>query len=139
LNNEASKALVTALLENVVIDAPDGPADSSASSTPKVKAKDGPATITSQESQEKAYDPSMLFLLELATSLAIRDEQSMKNFSAEVAGYCTEILRQRKHLHPILVERTLTYLMTLKKRGHETVCSLFAMLIEGCEHRNKSY
>jgi golgi-specific brefeldin A-resistance guanine nucleotide exchange factor 1 len=121
LNNEASKALVTALLESVVIDAPDGPADSS----PKVKAKDGPAAITAQESQDKAYDPSMLFLLELATSLAIRDEQSMRSFSGEVAGYCTEILRQRKHLHPILVERTLTYLMTLKKRGHETVCTHF--------------
>jgi golgi-specific brefeldin A-resistance guanine nucleotide exchange factor 1 len=121
-------------LESVVIDAPDAPADSSASSTPKAKAKDANSPITGQESQEKGYDPSMLFLLEMATSLAIRDDESMKNLSAEVAGYCTEILRQRKHLHPILVERTLTYLMTLKKRGHETVHPLLNLLTEGCEY-----
>jgi len=62
----------------------------------------------------------MLFLLELATSLAIRDQESMKNLSSELVAYCIEVLRQRKVLHPILVERTLIYLLALKKRGHET-------------------
>jgi len=108
---------MVSLLESITIDAPNAALDLSNPSTPNIKVKD----LSGLGTQEKAYDPSMLFLLELATSLAIRDEESMKDFSAEVAEYCTEILRQRKHLHPILVERTLIYLMALKTRGHETV------------------
>jgi hypothetical protein len=127
---------MTSLLENVTIDAPDAALDQSNPSTPNIRVKD----LNGPGSQEKAYDPSMLFLLELATSLAIRDEESMKDLSAEVTGYCTEILRQRKHLHPILVERTLIYLMALKKRGHETVNTHEeSSLIVGCGYRNQSH
>lgn len=111
---------MASLLESVTIDAPESALDASNPSTPNMKAKDS-VPLHAAEHQEKAYDPSMLFLLEMATSLAIRDEESMRDLSPEIAGYCTEILRQRKHLHPILVERTLIYLMALKKRGHETV------------------
>ena len=111
---------MASLLESVTIDAPENAPDPSNPSTPNLKAKD-PAPLRGPEPQDKSYDPSMPFLLEMATSLAIRDAESMRDLSAEVAEYCTEILRQRKHLHPILVERTLIYLMALKKRGHETV------------------
>ena len=78
-------------------------------------------------------------MLEMATSLAIRNKDSMTELSTEVAGYCTEILRQRKYLHPILVERALTYLIALKKRGHETVTNIMRkQLILGRGYRNKS-
>jgi brefeldin A-resistance guanine nucleotide exchange factor 1 len=109
---------MSALLESVVIDAPEDPDPT----TPTKIKVDGSASMNGQEAKDKPYDPSILFLLEMATSLAIRDEESMKTLSAEVAEYCTEILRQRKHLHPILLERSLIYLLVLKKRGHETVC-----------------
>jgi|SRR5579859_2579565 len=110
---------MTALLESVTIDAPE--LQASGSSSPR----DSLSGMNGQESQGgHDYDPSMLFLLELATSLAIRDEQSMKDLSANVANYCSEILRQRKQFHPIFVERTATYLLALKKRGHETVALL---------------
>jgi hypothetical protein len=120
---------MAALLESVVIDA----TEDSNPSTPDSKVKGDPPASPSmqngQESKEKLYDPSMLFLLEMGTSLAIRDEESMRQLSAEVAGYCTEILRQRKHLHSILIERSLIYLLALKKRGHETVASRMTALI----------
>ena len=112
---------MNALLEKVVIDAPSEP---SAPSPPGLRAREG-SPVNGQEHQDNSYDPSILFLLEMATSLAIRDEQSMRNLSPEVIGYCTEILRQRKHIHPIWVERTLIYLMVLNKRGHETVYARF--------------
>src|SRR5271169_4635114 len=127
---------MASLLESVTIDAPDAAPDQSNPSTPNMRAKD----LNGPGAQDKAYDPSMLFLLELATSLAIRDVDSMRDLSAEVAGYCTEILRQRKHLHPILVERTLIYLMALKKRGHETVHTHEkSLLIVGCGYRNQPH
>jgi len=110
---------MAALLERVTIGGSESAQDTSALSTPNLKARDG--AMNGPESQEKAYDPSMLFLLEMATCLAIRDATSMRDLSPEVSGYCTEILRQRKHLHPLFVERTLIYLLALKKRGHETV------------------
>lgn len=119
LRREASTSLMSSLLESVTIDAPKNP--DSSPSIPNIQAKDVSLGLNGPEAQERSYDPSMLFLLEMATSLAIRDEKNMRDLSSEVAAYCTEILRQRKHLHPILVERTLIYLMVLKKRGHETV------------------
>lgn len=117
LKPDASKALMAALLENITIDASD---DADLTTPTKVKA-DIPAPMNGQEAKDKPYDPSTLFLLEMGTALAIRDKESMRNLSAKVAGYCTEILRQRKHLHPIQLERSLIYLLSLKKRGHETV------------------
>ena len=124
---------MASLLENVTIDAPENAPDLSNAFTLNLKPKDA-APLRGPEPQDISYDPSMLFQLELATSLAIRDAESMRDLSAEVAGYCTEILRQRKHLHSILVERTLIYLMALKKRGHETVIASinFRSLIVGC-------
>ena len=111
---------MASLLESITIDAPEDYAIPSNASTPNIKVKDS-SSMNGREVQGKVYDPSMPFILEIATSLAIRDEDNMRDLSAKIAEYCTEILRQRKHLHPILVERTLIYLMALKKRGHETV------------------
>ena len=120
LNRASTEALMSALLANVTIDAPDGVSETSAPSTPNMRAKD---TSSMGSTDEKGgYDPSMLFVLEIATSLAIRDQQTMQDHGSKVAGYCTEILRQRRHLHPILVERSLIHLMAIKKRGDEIVC-----------------
>jgi golgi-specific brefeldin A-resistance guanine nucleotide exchange factor 1 len=109
---------MSALLADVTIDAPDGASETSPLA-PNISAKDGLSLASSAE--DKGYDPTMLFLLEIATSLAVRDEQTVRDHGAKVAGYCTEILRQRKHLHPILVERSLIYLMAIKKHSDQTV------------------
>jgi hypothetical protein len=108
--------LVSALLETITIEGSESDSDSFKSSFKK----DSPANMNGQGA-EKTYDPSMLFALEMATSLAIRDLESMQDLSADVVGYCTAILRQRKHIHPILVERALIYDLALKKRGDEIV------------------
>ena len=84
---------MASLLENVTIDAPENVLDQSNPPTLNFKAKDA-TRLHGPEPQDKSYDPSMLFLLEMATSLAIRDAESMQDLSAAVAGYCTEILRQ---------------------------------------------
>jgi|SRR5579871_599203 len=111
---------MTTLLESITIDAQETASDTSDTSLPKPKAKDLNTSLNGTEPVEATYDPSMVFLLEIATSLAIRNEESMKILSSELAAYCIELLRQRKVLHPILVERTLIYLLALKKKGHET-------------------
>ena len=111
---------MTALLQCITIDASEDYVEPSGASSPR----DGLLPLNGHESQGKEHDPSMLFVLELAVSLAIRDEQSMKALSSEVANHCIEILRQRKQFHPILIERTITYVLALKKRGHETVSFL---------------
>jgi golgi-specific brefeldin A-resistance guanine nucleotide exchange factor 1 len=122
LSPQASKALMTALLQSITIDASEDYVEPSGASSPR----DALIPLNGHESQGKDYDPSMLFVLELAVSLAIRDEQSMKDLSSEVATHCTEILRQRRQFHPILVERTMTYLLALKTRGHQTVSLLMS-------------
>lgn len=109
---------MSAILENVTIDANETAPDQPILNTPNSR----PAVNGGQEtSSDKTYDPSMLFLLELATALAMRDRESMQELSLEVVGYCLEILRQRKLLHPIFIQRTLIYLLAMKKRAHELV------------------
>jgi len=117
------------LLESVTIDTSD---DADLTTPTKVKA-DVLAPMTGKEAKDKPYDPSMLFLLEMGTSLAICDKESMTNLSAKVAGYCTEILRQRKYLHPIQLERSLIYLLSFKKRGHEMVHYPLPSNLQGIE------
>jgi len=119
------------LLESVTIDATDATSESTDGSLPKAKSKELTTPLTATEPNEISYDPPTVFLLELATSLAIRDEESMRALSPELVGYCTEVLRQRKVLHPILIERTLVYLMALKNRGHQTVIPSPAKLTSG--------
>jgi golgi-specific brefeldin A-resistance guanine nucleotide exchange factor 1 len=124
LGTEASKALVSTLLDNVTIDAAEESSPQAESASPPVKIRYTAAN--GEVVSAVPYDPSTVFLLEIATSLTIRDKQSMENLSSELVTYCMEILRQRTHLHPIVVERALTYLLALKRRGHETVSSHFA-------------
>lgn len=121
INEQASKALMKALLEAVTIGSSYGDLENV---RPSFDGKESAVAMNATASSETAYDPTVVFSLELATALATRDEESMQNLSADVIEYCTEILRQRKHLHPISVQRALTYLLTLKKRGEETVLIL---------------
>ena len=112
---------MSAILANVTIDANENASDQPILNTPNSKPKEMALNGGQETSSDKTYDPSMLFLLELATALAMRDRESMQELSAEVIGYCLEILRQRKLLHPIFIQRTLIYLLAMKKRAHELV------------------
>jgi golgi-specific brefeldin A-resistance guanine nucleotide exchange factor 1 len=110
---------MSTLLNGITIDAKEPASDATETAVLKPKPRESSPTLNGAETTAVTYDPSMIFLLELATSIAIRNKESMQSLSSELAAYCIEVLRQRKVLHPILVERALIYLLALKKRGHE--------------------
>ena len=110
---------MSAILANVTIDANENGAGQPTINTPNSRPREAP--VNGQGSSDKMYDPSMLFLFELATALAMRDHESMEELSGDIIGYCLEILRQRKLLHPIFIQRILIYLLAMKKRAHELV------------------
>lgn len=52
-----------------------------------------------------AYDPSLLLILEYATSLALRDDTTIEMLGKEVADALQSSLRESGNLHPEIVSR----------------------------------
>jgi golgi-specific brefeldin A-resistance guanine nucleotide exchange factor 1 len=59
------------------------------------------------------YDPSLVFVLELATVLALRDEETVKELAKDVADALTSVIRDAKDLHPVVIGRSVYYLLSL--------------------------
>jgi brefeldin A-resistance guanine nucleotide exchange factor 1 len=60
-----------------------------------------------------AYDPSLVFVLELATVLALRDEETVRELSKEVIDSLGSVIRDASKLHPVVIARATYYLLSL--------------------------
>jgi brefeldin A-resistance guanine nucleotide exchange factor 1 len=67
----------------------------------------------SRASNGPIYDPVILYLLELSTILALRDEETITNVGQDVAEALQGIVRDSAHLHSIVVSRTAYYLLNI--------------------------
>ena len=65
-----------------------------------------------------AYDPSVVYILELATLLAIRDETTSAAVGREVAEALQNVVRDANNTHPLTLSRAIFYLLYLLKVGH---------------------
>lgn len=65
-----------------------------------------------------AYDPSLVFVLELATVLALRDEETVKELAKEVADALASVIRDASKLHPVVIARSVYYLLSLLKASN---------------------
>jgi golgi-specific brefeldin A-resistance guanine nucleotide exchange factor 1 len=59
------------------------------------------------------YDPAIVYLLELSTVLALRDDQSQRTVGQEVAEALQNVIRDAANYHHIMVSRTAFYLLRL--------------------------
>jgi len=59
-----------------------------------------------------AYDPSVVFVLELATHLVVRDEDTMAELGQTLAEALQGLVRDADHAHPITLSRTVYYLLS---------------------------
>lgn len=64
---------------------------------------------------QPAYDPAFVCLLELATILATRDEETVAVIGKEVADHLQLAVRDSGRLHSVAVSRASYYLLTLLK------------------------
>lgn len=115
LPEESLEALVEALLSEIPEDSNGSlvlvPANSdTVPSSPSngQKAKTGPT-----------YDPAMVYLLELCTILALRDEKTIELLGQRVVAVLQAILRDVGNYHPTLVARATFYLFRLLQAGYE--------------------
>ena len=62
-----------------------------------------------------AYDPSVVFVLELSTILATRDSESIILMGQAVADALQAIVRDAADVHPFILSRTVFYLFYIMK------------------------
>lgn len=70
------------------------------------KARDGPV-----------YNPSMVYVLELATRLALKNEATMTAVGENIASTLQNVIRDASNLHPLVVSRVSYYLLNLLRAG----------------------
>jgi brefeldin A-resistance guanine nucleotide exchange factor 1 len=61
------------------------------------------------------YDPALVCVLELATVLATRDQDSVSSFGKDVAQSLKSVIHDADNLHPVTVGRASYYLLNLLK------------------------
>lgn len=64
------------------------------------------------------YDAAIVYVLELATCLAMRDEETIVALGKQVADTLQSILRNAAYAHHIIVSRTIYYLLSLLQESH---------------------
>ncbi len=67
------------------------------------------------DSRDPVYDPSIVFILELATILAMRGNDSISAVGEVVADALQNVIRNFNNVHPLVVSRAVFYLLHLLK------------------------
>jgi brefeldin A-resistance guanine nucleotide exchange factor 1 len=67
-----------------------------------------------------AYDPSVIFVLELSTILATRDPDSVALMGQAVADALQAIVRNAASVHPLILSRAVFYLLYLLNASQVT-------------------
>lgn len=65
------------------------------------------------------YDPAVVYALELATILALRDEETITALGSEVAEALQTVIRDSERLHPVSLSRTVFYLLSLLRASND--------------------
>ncbi|KAF1919808.1 hypothetical protein BDU57DRAFT_513096 [Ampelomyces quisqualis] len=113
---EALRSLLTSLLEHIPEDGsprvimvkPDIPGAANPRPNGTRKAGKGPL-----------YDPSLVFVLELATVLALRDDETVKELAKDVTDALTSVIRDTSKHHNVVVARSVYYLLSLLKASND--------------------
>jgi hypothetical protein len=64
-------------------------------------------------SEGLVYDPATVYVLELVTVLALRDDESMRALGQDIAGALQNVLRDGSNYHQTMVSRTVFYTLNL--------------------------
>lgn len=73
---------------------------------------------TKSDLTSPGYNPGMLYTLELATVLAIRDAETIEAVGENLAGSLQGIVRDARNVHPLIVSRVLYYLLNLLRLSY---------------------
>lgn len=65
------------------------------------------------------YDPALVYVLELATILAMRDDETITTLGADAAEALQVAIRDADHLHPVALSRAVFYLLSLLRASND--------------------
>lgn len=65
-----------------------------------------------------AYDPSLLFILDFATRLSSRDEQTIDALGKDLAMALMGVVRDASGVHPVTLSRAVYYLLSFVRASH---------------------
>ncbi|EMC91775.1 hypothetical protein BAUCODRAFT_79330 [Baudoinia panamericana UAMH 10762] len=72
-----------------------------------------------QSAEPPVYRPAVVYVLELATILALRDEETIAALGADVADALQSAIRDAERLHPVALSRTVFYLLALLRASND--------------------
>ncbi|ESZ95908.1 hypothetical protein SBOR_3721 [Sclerotinia borealis F-4128] len=107
------------LLQALISQLPDDPSSVVISVKSEVEPPSSPANGVNGAFSGSLYDPSIVYILELCTVLAIRDNETIDAFGADVAEALQNIIRNSPSWHPLMVSRTILYLLHLLRASYE--------------------
>ena len=67
------------------------------------------------------YDPAVVFVLELATLLCLRDEETVHELGTDVADALRRVVRNSANVHYIIVSRVVYYLLRLLQASQVSI------------------
>jgi len=116
---DSLKPLVEALLEQL----PDDPT----SVVITVKSETEPPTSPNGPKSPAGplYDPSMVYILEFVTVLALKDSETIEVLGADVAEALQNVMRNATSYHSIMISRTMFYLLHLLHASYVSFIMLF--------------
>lgn len=90
---------------------------------PLIIHKPDPATIPSTVNttfvdKNPKYDPAVVYVLELATCLSLRDQDTIAALGKQVADALQNVIRGAAYAHHIIVSRAIYYLLSLLRESH---------------------
>lgn len=105
---DALKLLVQALLDHL-------PKESSPIVVKPDRPTSGPIRTNGHQSTAHgiSYDPSVVYLLELATIIALRDSDTIAAVGESVADALQNVVRDASNVHSLIVSRAVFYLLHL--------------------------
>ena len=65
------------------------------------------------------YDPAVVYVLELATILALRNEETISVLGSDVAEALQTVISDAKRLHPVSLSRTVFYVLSLLRASND--------------------
>lgn len=75
--------------------------------------------VKSPAIEQPAYDPAVVYVLELATILALRDEDTIVALGADVSRALELVIGDAERLHPVALSRTVFYLLSLLRASND--------------------
>ncbi|KAA8571032.1 hypothetical protein EYC84_000398 [Monilinia fructicola] len=107
------------LLQALISQLPDDPSSVVISVKSEVEPPSSPTNGINGTLSGPVYDPSMVYVLELCTVLATRDNETINAFGADVAEALQNVIRNSSSWHYVMVSRTIFYLLHLLHASYE--------------------